>query len=75
MINDELVFLTQKQFFEAGMLEGALNNNSIPYKKTDDAVATGALAPLKDNYSFYVLEKDVEKCKEILCVLFGEESL
>lgn len=73
MMNDKLVFLAQKQFFEAGMLEGALDNNNSPYKKTDDSVVTGAMAPLKDYYRFYVFERDVEKCKEILSVLFGEE--
>lgn len=73
MMNDDLFFLVQKQYFEAGLLEGALENNSIFYRKVCDSVVTGALAPMGDYYSFYVLERDIDKCKDILSVLFGEE--
>lgn len=76
MINDDIVFITSKEFFEAGIFESALQENEIPYEKRIDgcgAYFTSTFGPTSESYSFYVFERDVERCNEILEILFGAD--
>ncbi|MCH5321886.1 MAG: hypothetical protein J1E36_08975 [Eubacterium sp.] len=77
MINDKVVYIATKDFFEAGLFEGALKENEIPYEKRIDgcsAFFTALGGPAAESYSFYVLERDVERCNDILEILFGTDN-
>ncbi|MEG1808556.1 MAG: hypothetical protein RR244_01775 [Oscillospiraceae bacterium] len=70
--NNDPVFLTEKEFFTAGIFEGALGEAEIPFMKSGmlGAGMTSYFGVGNEVYSFYVRYDDCARAKELEHELF-----